>query len=307
VSRGARPLVAVLALVAVSGCGDSATTGSVPAAGEFLALSYNVAGLPEGLSGSRPATFMPLIGPKLNGYDLVLVQESWQTPEPNPFAPTRTYHEELVARVDHPYQSVPAEAPLGTDPRRPEALLGDGLNRFSRFPFDPVTRVAWDGCDITAADCLAFKGFSFARTRLAPDGDDGAEVDVYNLHMEAGGSPNDERLRGEGISQMLQALSGFSAGRAVIIGGDFNLHTDEEPDQSQYERLLREAGLTDVCAALDCPEPARIDKMAYRSGGGVEIEARSWRFEVDVFASPEGEPLSDHDPLAVRFAWRDTG
>jgi hypothetical protein len=242
---------------------------------------------------------MPLIGPKLNAYDLVLVQESWQTPEPNPFAPTRVFHEELVSRVDHPYQSVPAEHPLGMDPRRPEALLGDGLNRFSRFPFEPVTRVAWEGCDITAADCLAFKGFSYARTRLA----DGVPVDVYNLHMEAGGSENDERLRGEGVEQLLGALNGYSAGRAVIIGGDFNLHTDEEPDKSQYEHLLREAGLTDACDALSCPEPARIDKMAYRSGGGVSLEALSWRFETDVFASPEGEPLSDHDALAVRFAW----
>lgn len=298
-----RLLLAVLLPTGLAACGDSATTGSGGASsGEFRALAYNVAGLPEGLSGSMPATFMPIIGPRLNAYDLVLLQESWQTPDPNPFAPTRTYHEELVARVDHPYQSVPAEAPLGNDPRRPEALLADGLNRFSRFPFDPVTRVAWDGCDITSADCLAFKGFSYARTRIA----DGVEIDVYNLHKEAGGSENDERLRGEGIGQILDVMTTFSAGRAILIGGDFNLHTDEEPDKSQYERLLAEAGLTDACDALACPEPARIDKMAYRSGGRVELEALSWRFALDEFAADDGTPLSDHDALSVDFAWRTT-
>lgn len=296
--------VALLSLSLIAGCGDSSTnaTGSGGSEGTFRALAYNVAGLPDALSGSMPEAFMPLIGPKLNAYDLVLVQESWQTPDPNPFAPTRTYHEELVSRVDHPYQSVPAAAPLGADPRRLDALLADGLNRFSRFPFDPVTRVAWDDCDFTAADCLAFKGFSYARTRLA----DGVEIDVYNLHMEAGGSENDERIRGEGIDQMLEVMTTFSVGRAILIGGDFNLHTDEEPDKSQYERLLREAGLTDACDALACPEPARIDKMAYRSGGGVELEALSWRFALDEFQSQDGTPLSDHDALSVDMAWRAT-
>ncbi len=294
---------AVLSLSLLAACGDSSTEHTAGAArGEFNALAYNVAGLPEGLSGSMPATFMPIIGPRLNAYDLVLVQESWQTPNPNPFAPTRTYHEELVSRVDHEYQSVPAAAPLGNDPRRPEALLADGLNRFSRFPFDPVRRVAWDGCDITSADCLAFKGFSYARTRLAG----GVEIDVYNLHMEAGGSENDDRLRGEGIGQILDVMKSFSTGRAILIGGDFNLHTDDEPDATQYEQLLREAGLTDVCASVGCPEPYRIDKMAFRSGRGVELEALSWRFAVADFASADGTPLSDHDPLAVRFRWLGT-
>ena len=270
------------------------------ASGTFVALAYNVAGLPEGLSSSMPETFMPLIGPRLNPYDLVLLQESWQTPDPNPFAPTRTYHEELVSRADHPFKSVPAPAPLGTDPRRPDALLADGLNRFSRFPFEPVMREMWSDCDISSADCLSQKGFSYARTEIAP----GVEIDIYNLHMEAGGTENDERLRGEGIQQVLDAMKRYSEGRAIVIGGDFNLHTDEEPDASQYARLLREAGLTDACDALDCPEPYRIDKMALRSGGGITLEALSWRFALEEFAADDGTPLSDHDALEVEIAWR---
>ena len=62
--------------------------------------------------------------------------------------------------------------------------------------------------------------------------------------------------------------------------------------------------VTDACDALDCPEPGRIDKMAYRSGGGVELEALSWNFETDVFVGPDGEHLSDHEALAVRLRWR---
>jgi hypothetical protein len=91
------------------------------------------------------------------------------------------------------------------------------------------------------------------------------------------------------------------------MGGDFNLHTDEEPDSSQFQRLLAEAGLTDVCAALDCPEPGRIDKFVFRSGGGVEIRPLSWRFETEVFVTDDGRPLSDHEALAVRFAYSTGG
>jgi hypothetical protein len=280
----------------LAACGDSEDPGQ---SGDFMALSYNVAGLPEPLSGSQPATFMPLIGPLLNNYDLVLVQESWLTPDPNPFAPLRVYHEILMATSTQPFQSVPAINPMNNDPRRPEATLGDGLNRFSRFSFEPVTRIAWEGCDNTSADCLAFKGFSFARTTL----ENGITVDIYNLHLEAGGSANDDALRAAGVEQMLDQLNGVSAGRPVIIGGDFNLHTDEEPDLSTYAHLLEAAGLTDVCAALGCPETGRIDKFAFRSGDGLTLEPISWNFENDIFVSADGEPLSDHDALAVRFGW----
>jgi endonuclease/exonuclease/phosphatase family metal-dependent hydrolase len=285
----------LIAAALLAACGDA----SRPGTGEFLALSYNVAGLPQGISGSMPARFTPLISPLLNGYDLVLVQESWQTPDPNPLAPLRVYHELLVADADHPYKSEPAPLPLGSDPRRPSALVGDGLNVLSRFPFEPVVRVAWEGCDDSAADCLALKGFSVARTSFA----DGVVVDVYDLHMEAGGNAHDEMLRDQGVTQLAEFLREFSAGRAVIVGGDFNLHTDEEPDGSQYRRLLAETGLIDVCAALDCPQPGRIDKFAYRPSDAIALEPLSWRFETDVFVSPEGEALSDHDALAVRFRW----
>lgn len=290
-------LVLLVALVSLPGCGDSdSSSGS---SGELLALSYNVAGLPEGLSSSQPAAFTPLIAPLLNGYDLVLLQETWKTPDPNPFAPTRVFHEILEAGSEHPYKSVSAEQPFGLDPRRPEALLADGLNMFLIFPFEPTIREAWVGCDISAADCLAFKGFSVARTSLAP----GVTVDVYNLHMEAGGTPHDEELREDGVTQMVAFMRSNSEGHAVIVGGDFNLHTDEEPDSSTFQRLLAEAGLTDVCAALDCPQPGRIDKFLFRSSERVTLAATSWRFATDVFVSPGGEPLSDHDPLEVRFTW----
>jgi len=46
-----------------------------------------------------------------------------------------------------------------------------------------------------------------------------------------------------------------------------------------------------------------LDKFLFRSGGGVEIQPLSWHFEAEVFVTDDGRPLSDHEALAVRFAW----
>lgn len=281
--------------------GASTAAEDVPArlSGDFLALTYNVAGLPELLSSSMPERFTPMISPLLNDYDLVLVQESWLTPDPNPGEPQRVYHELLVEQAEHPYQSVPAEVPWGMDERRPSALLGDGLNRLSRFPFEEVTRVPWGLCVESAADCLALKGFSMARTTL----EEGVTVDVYNLHMEAGGTPEDDAARSAGIEQMIEFIDAMSAGRAVIVGGDFNLHTDREPAATQFQHLLDSTGMLDACSELGCEQPGSIDKFLYRGTDAIVIEATRWSDESAVFQSDMGEDLSDHPPIAVGFRW----
>jgi hypothetical protein len=91
---------------------------------------------------------------------------------------------------------------------------------------------------------------------------------------------------------------------ALIVGGDFNLETDREPAASQFARLLALAGLFDACGELDCAVPGNIDKLLYRSSTSLNLQAESWQLESDEFVTPEGEPLSDHEPVAVRFRWK---
>jgi hypothetical protein len=277
----------------------AATVAPAVSSGSLLALSYNVAGLPEGISGSHPAVNTALIAPRLNAYDLVLMQETWQTPDPNPFAPTRVYHEILVAGSQHPYKSVSATHPFNMDPERPDALLGDGLNTFSRFRFDAITRQRWGGCFATAADCLALKGFSMVRMVLPV----GGSVDVYDLHGEAGSAPEDDALRGAGMTQLAAFINAHSAGRAVIVGGDFNLHTNTEPDSTQYQGFIAAAGLTDACEALSCPDQGRIDKLLVRSSAQVTLTPVSYSIETADFLDGNGDSLSDHEPVAVRIDW----
>ena len=287
---------------------DAAVPGDVATSGELAALTYNVAGLPEGLSSSNPAANTQHISPLLNDYDLVLVQEDWLTPEPNPYN-LRVYHDVLAASARHPHQSIPAPCPLGMNPARTSALVSDGLNEFSNFEFRDMTRTAWEGCfgalgasDGGASDCGAMKGFSVAVHVLAP----GVEVDVYDLHGEAGSTPTDQQLQENGYRQLATFINGFSTGHAIIMGGDTNLHTQAtNPDAAIWQQFLAATGLADVCQSVECGDDQnRIDKFAYRSNDTVTITPLSHRFEREKFVRPgDGARLSDHDALAVRFRW----
>lgn len=304
--HSARALTGVATLLAITlaGCssGDDSTQdeggtrGSGGPSGSINALTYNVAGLPQGLSGSDPEFNTPLIAPLLNDFDLVLMQESWETPDPNP-TPFRTYHEILEAGSTLAYKSNPLPAPLGSDPERPSAQLSDGLNQFSEFEFDPeIAHVRWVECGDDASDCLATKGFTRSVLTVA----DGIEVDVYNLHMEAG--DEDAALRTDDVKALADYINKHSADRAVIVGGDFNLHIEQEPDAKQFSDLLSTAELSDACTTLKCPEPNRIDKFLFRSSDALNIEPTGWKIP-DGFTTEAGEDLSDHLPVQVDFDW----
>ncbi|MFC4252791.1 endonuclease/exonuclease/phosphatase family protein [Sinimarinibacterium flocculans] len=151
------------ALLTLSACGNSSDDGE---SGTFLAVTYNVAGLPLPgvITGEDPAANAPLISPLLNTYDLVLLQEDWGDPlaflEEAGVVPAGTqpgilgFHHLVVAEADHPYRSEPAPFPLldlglrrGLDGVLGPTLLGDGLNRLSRSPFGPLERIMWRQCN----------------------------------------------------------------------------------------------------------------------------------------------------------------
>lgn len=278
-------------VVPVSSAGDDAAGGqevSQPPAteGELVVLTYNVAGLPQDLSSGDPELHIPMISPLLSPYDLVLVQEDFW------------YHNQLVAEVDHPHQSVPFS-------EEPDYLnMGDGLNRFSHHPFDGHSRTPWPGCSGSldcSSDCLATKGSSVARHTLAP----GVEVDVYNLHMEAGGCPEDYEIRAASIQQLLDQMAERSEGFPVIMAGDWNLHPHDAQDLPQLHRLVEDGGLTDACWALECGDE-RIDRIFFRSSADVTMEAILWEVPPE-FVDESGQPMSDHEPVSATLRWTLSG
>jgi hypothetical protein len=260
------------------GAGGMGGGGSGPSEGQLTILTYNVAALPQFISGSDPILNIPQISPLLNLYDLVLVQEDF------------AYQQALRADAEHPYQSEPLE-PNGIN-------LGDGLNCFSVFPFSGFERHAWQACNGVydqANDCLTDKGFAVGLHALAL----GVEVDVYNAHFDAGGSEGDHEAREAQTEQLLAMIASRSAGRAVIVAGDTNMG-----ESSEYilQTLLTGASLVDACRELSCGEEQRIDRVMYRSSASVELAATAWQLDPR-FVDGDGEPLSDHEAVGVSMSW----
>jgi hypothetical protein len=254
---------------------------ALPAAADGLldVVTYNIAGLPDPLSRSNPASNSARIGQLLNAYDLVLVQEDFW------------YHAELAASLFHSHRSLPME--------RFSRLVGDGLNQFSVFPMEPVQRYAWNACSglwNAACDCLAEKGFTF--TRLILDG--GAHLGVYNLHADAGRGREDVLARAKQFAQLRDHILDTLATGAVIVAGDFNLDGLGPADESILQELMAATGLIDSCRQLGCKDE-RFDRMLFRSGGSVALEPVRWT--VPDFVDDNGADLSDHKAVNVLFRW----
>jgi endonuclease/exonuclease/phosphatase family metal-dependent hydrolase len=248
--------------------------------GVIQVLTYNVAGLPEGLSASRPVSNLPVIGARLNRYDLALIQEDY------------AYPALLRQRLTLPFVSpgfVPGDA----------RHFGDGLSQFGKVPLAAPRRTPWRVCHgivDSYFDCWTPKGIALTRAELAP----GVSVDVYNVHLDAGGSAEDRAARESQLAQLIETIRENSDQRAAIIGGDFNLTRSERAKLQKLEDVL---GARDVCAALGCPEPNRIDRILVRSSPELKLLPRSWRVDHG-FRDPSGRPLSDHLAVAVQIAWQ---
>ena len=252
-----------------------------PASGTVDLLTYNVAGLPGPIARTDPERCMPLISPLLASYDLVLVQEDF------------VYHQLLRAQVPHPFQSEPGS--------NAGAAVNDGLNRFSRYAFEELERVRWAVCHgfhDHASDCLATKGFSRARTELAP----GVHVEVYNHHAEAGGSEGDEEARAAGFEQLAEHIAALGPDVPLIVAGDTNLHGGDPLDESVLHAFYERSGLRDACSQLGCPDSRRIDRVLLRSSERVQLEPVEWWLPPE-FVDATGRRLSDHSAVAVRVRW----
>jgi hypothetical protein len=238
--------------------------------------------LPEGVSESHPAVNSPLIGERLNKYDLALVQEDF------------AYAKELRARLRLPFQS-------RAFARGGRYDFGDGLSTFARLAFAEPERTAWTSCNGYTGDyfdCLTPKGFSVTTLALG-----GGELDVYDVHLDAGDSEGDRAARTAQLEQLAAAIVQHSSGRAVVAGGDFNLHSDEHSKLAGFEQAT---GLADACSSLHCRDEARIDRILFRPSPSLDLSAVSWRVARG-FVDARGVRLSDHDPVAVAFRWRRRG
>jgi len=276
-----------------------AVSAPAAASGTFSVLTYNIAGLPEGISSAptprAPAT--TAIGQRLGPYDVIHVQEDFN------------YHANLYAADAHPYRT----------PTSGGAGIGSGLNTLSAHPYDTddFERVRWNRCNLSEADCLTPKGFTFMRLRLA----DGVYVDFYNVHTDAGSTASDLEVRADNLQQLTSFVATHSSGNAVVVMGDTNTRYTRTGDT--IASFVSANGLTDAWVnlvrggvppaagspALVCDPSAVtnacevVDKVLYRGSRFVTLDAMSYNNDHAAFLDSSGRMLSDHDPITVRFAW----
>ncbi len=148
-----------------------------------------------------------------------------------------------------------------------------------------------------ASDCMAEKGFSLARTVLG----ERVTFDIYNLHAEAGGGPEDIAARIEGFHQLTAYVQQHSVGHVVIVAGDTNLHGDAPDDRPVLEEFKEATGVRDVCEVVSCSAD-RIDRFFFRDNELIHLEPLTWAI-AEQFVDAEGQDLSDHLAIQVTFSW----
>lgn len=267
----------------------------MPNSGEISVLTYNVAGLPEGINDDQfPTKHMQLISPLLNAYDLVNVQEDFY------------YHDSLVHYLNFPDTSAYVA----------NEVLGDGLNTFSRIPFINFSRTAWNSCGGT--DCLTPKGFTYSRLRFNKD----VYIDLYNVHCNAGSNTNDLVARRDNITQLCNYIQTHSAGNAIILMGDFNCRYTRTGDNI---RKVDSLGLKNIWIEMtrngdyplqndvslqDCAPNATnatcevVDKIFYRSSNKITLTPTLYQLDNPLFYDSDNEQLSDHKPMNAKFTYQ---
>ena len=281
----------ILILIIILNCVISAYDGS------FNILSYNVGGLPEIISSSTPSKYTKLISPKLNAYDIVNVQEDFG------------YNDDLTSQLEFLYQTEFS----GNVP------LGNGLMTFSKFPIYMFTKVAWKdthGVIVDGSDQMIPKGFTFTSMEIKS----GYFIDIYNIHTDADIDKESMAARRSNMAQLAEYVKKTSAGKAVIIFGDTNSRYTREGDDF-YELLLKPCDLKDAWIenirggkippkgdSLMVNELGQegevVDKIWFRSGKNIEINASTFKVLLTEFTDSEGNQLSDHYPITSRIEYK---
>jgi len=261
----AAALVALFAGTVIAGAAEDAVERH-----DLKVVTYNVCGLPDLFTYDRNLAQMKkrfdYIGEKLNAYDIIGLQEM--------FVGERSRIESALGKyfVGH-----------GTDTG--SALkFGSGVYTFSRWPISKIHYEEWRVSE--GPDSLSHKGFVMVTTHLGG----GLDMDVYNLHAQAGGR------RGLGVDNMKQLVEAmeflsFGGGRPVLLIGDFNC----EFWDFQCAEFVKNSS-----ADVVYRDQQGVDHIFYHENGS------GWKIKVldhkAVFTEKLGGRLvSDHNGFEVNF------
>jgi hypothetical protein len=285
-------LLVIVFLTLILSCNKDKT---YPNNGEFSVLTYNVAGLPEGINSDQfPTRHTDSIGKLINEIDIVHVQEDF------------CYHDKLLTHNKHLYVT----ETKGCVP------FGDGLNTFSNYYIQNLRRYKWNQCNGT--DCLTPKGFSYSQIVINPN----IIIDFYNVHCNAGSDSKDLLARRKNIIQLRDYINANSSGNAVIIMGDMNSRYTRVGDTLE---LLKSIGFVDVWVQLmrngnypikgspsltNCT-PSKtseycevVDHILYRGNDKIMLTPKDYKLNDNRYYDTTFYPLSDHSPMFSTYYFK---
>ncbi len=270
---------------------------------QISVLSYNIHGLFPLVAKDDPRNRMPTIGWLANRYEVAMFQEDFE------------YHH--VIRDQMPGAVGVRGNGMGWDPRRVFAKLlispvsiflphfsppyGAGLSIFVRESLaiaDDVDREPFGLCRGwfgATGDCWALKGYQRVGIRTP----DGAEVDLYNTHLEAGSSHHAAQIRGQQLDILARAIEARPKMRAVIIGADFNTAFNRVGDRDNLMRFRRRLELRDSGAGPELSYWRERDYILYREGTATALRVEQAGEGLEFVERDRA--LSDHPAIYARF------
>ncbi len=280
-----------------------ADADELEARSEISVLSYNIHGLFPLAAKDDPRERMPTIGWLSNRYDIAMFQEDFE------------YHQ--VIRSQMPGSVGFRGNGMGWDPRRVFAKLlvapiavflphfsapyGAGISIFVRESLaiaDDFDREAFGVCHGwfgSNGDCWARKGYQRVGIRMPG----GAEVDLYNTHLESGTSERSAEIRGRQLDTLADAIEARPTTRAVIVAGDFNSALSRVRDRDKMIGFRRRLNLKDSGAGPELPYWRERDYILYRAGINTALRVER-AGEAQEFVERD-RALSDHPALYARF------
>ena len=151
---------------------------------------------------------------------------------------------------------------------------GSGLSAFVARSAGEVleeSRHRYDTCSgwfERSFDCWATKGALRLRVRL----ENGAELDVYNTHLDAGQTESAIDVRQRQLSHLVRWIDRESPGRAVVVAGDFNSALSRMENVEAMRTFKRRTALADAGAGGELPQWPRRDFIFVRDGEHVSID-----------------------------------
>lgn len=214
------------------------------------------------------------------------------------------------------------------------AILGgggidtDGLNFFTRDAVCRQSNERWTkwnkryGTTSDGSDELIKKGYRYYTVTM----NDGVEVDVYILHMDAETSSGDIAARESQMEQLTTDILSTHNGRPIIVMGDTNCRytrdrvkslfidvIDADPRFTIHDAWVEHARMggypgfgSDALLVSDLGyrRGEVVDKVFYINNTEATYRLQAEIFAQDIsFIGENGEPLADHWPMVVTFSY----